>query len=737
MRRPAISLLTLLFVTALAVSVAQPAGAASPPATTAPPQSGAAPTAPLPGTQPDDQPPRGATDGIPVGGDDIPHGPVTMPSIKPHASPNAVTQRYFGSGPWAAIATDASSASKCAGLSSNELKAMMVSPVFGESSGGTTASSAPSPMTLSRYDEWSGTYGTNSNSNANYGLYAFRNPNTTYKRAFWNPGIGIWQYDPAGVGAPFTAAESMNVAIVAADVASGMVDRWCNPGPWIGTHASYTAAQRRAAGWAPWWYTENGVCPACEQAYQDMNPDSSTPFANIHQVSMSTTGGAVQRSCRLNGTSYPCWYIDPNAAQGSSWWASLTPLDGGSPTVAPTPIAAPFYVIKRNGLEQRYWLKADTGYVTDISGTRVLGKNARPRSSQSGSGITWTNAGGFCDVTAYRGDCGVPNPPSGVTSTLVPVSGTYQPVMFDANGDGHTDVFWYAPGAAADSMWLGHGGTSFSVVPERVIGSGYTVLAGNFDGDKYQDLLFYTPSGANLHLWLSRGDGTFSTQDVPVGVGLLPIVLDQNGNGRDEIFMYGVGARADHIVEWNGKSFGVTSTNVAGTYQPYVGDFDGNFHDDIFWYAPGSGADSVWLSTGNGGHISVPVTVNGNYSVAVGDVDNDGKDDIAFKDKSNGNGWVWFGAARGAFTQQRVNGAAGTVPVMADLLGDGRDDLLYVGNGAIPDQWSRWSATRTRTSSALSLTGTQRPYVGGFSAGNTDGIFWYGPGSETDYLWHH
>lgn len=45
-----------------------------------------------------------------------------MPTIKPHATPNAVTQRYFGSGPWAAITTDASSATKCAGRTNNELK---------------------------------------------------------------------------------------------------------------------------------------------------------------------------------------------------------------------------------------------------------------------------------------------------------------------------------------------------------------------------------------------------------------------------------------------------------------------------------------------------------------------------------------------------------------------------------------------------------------------------------------
>ena len=70
-------------------------------------------------------------------------------------------------------------------------------------------------MTLSRYDEWSGTFGENNNQNANYGLYAFRNPSTPYQRAYWHPGVGIWQYDSAGLGAPFTAIESMRVSTVA------------------------------------------------------------------------------------------------------------------------------------------------------------------------------------------------------------------------------------------------------------------------------------------------------------------------------------------------------------------------------------------------------------------------------------------------------------------------------------------------------------------------------------------
>ena len=37
----------------------------------------------------------------------------------------------------------------------------------------------------------------------------------------------------------------------------------------------------------------------------------------------------------------------------------------------------------------------------------------------------------------------------------VNINGTYTPVAGDFNGDGKSDVFWYAPGPGQDSMWYG------------------------------------------------------------------------------------------------------------------------------------------------------------------------------------------------------------------------------------------------------------------------------------------
>ncbi|MBX3287147.1 MAG: hypothetical protein KF703_17500, partial [Actinobacteria bacterium] len=154
--------------------------------------------------------PTGFVDGVPVGSGDAP--PATTPGAPTEgttAAPDAKADevpvtKYFGQGPWEAINAATEATTRCGGLSAPGLTALVVSPIFKESSAATRPTSAPSPMTLSRYDEWNGVMSTTTNVSANYGLYAFRDPYTAYTRAYWHPGIGIFQYDSAGVGAPYT-----------------------------------------------------------------------------------------------------------------------------------------------------------------------------------------------------------------------------------------------------------------------------------------------------------------------------------------------------------------------------------------------------------------------------------------------------------------------------------------------------------------------------------------------------
>lgn len=723
--------------------------------------------------------PEGFLDGEPVGGtelppaegepvpegeevpdgDGIPEGEVEPEGDGGGFGTMSINTRYFGSGPWNAIRSAAAATPRPTGcsLSNDALTALVAAPIFKESSAATTPSSAPSPMTLSRYDEWNGVYSTNSNAAANYTLYEGRNPHTPYHRAYWHPGIGIWQYDSAGVGAPFTAIERMDVNVVARDVAAGMAARYCNPPSSIVGHSRPpTVQERRNAAWWPWWTgNTNRQCPLCQREYGHMT--ASAPFfANVSIVSgISATGGAVQRSCTVSGGArVPCWYVNPSVGviQGATAWATLNP-DGGARDRAPAPLSRPFYVIKRNGMEERHWLRADTGYPVDISARRQLGRNARVRSNQAGSGLAWTRTSGLCDVTTGRGACAAtppptpptppappapPNPipaPSGITSARTTVNGTYRPVVFDRSGNGRGDILWHGPGRSSDSLWLGQGSGRFSYPGITINNAWDEIIPADINGDGREDLIFYNRSSGEAALWIWNADGTFRSQRINPGPRMQPLVGDFTGDGRTNVFWYRAG-RTGAYWGWNGTSVTVTPRTVQGSYQPLVGDFDGNGIDDIFWYGPGSAPDSMWLHQRGGAIRAGGRAVHGTYRPFVGDFDGDGSDDIVWYQPGGPNS-VWFDFTGSRLVTQPFTITTNYQPVVADLQGDGRDDIIwYDPTSATGHLWTRWSAGRVRSSVAMSVPAGLQPLVGPFSASGRDGIFWYGPGNRPDAVWY-
>jgi hypothetical protein len=310
--------------------------------------------------------------------------------------------RYFGRGAYDGIRAAVAATPRSCALSDDELTALVMAPIFKEVSMAEAPETAPSPMTLSRWDEWSGSVSGSNNLNANYGLYAFRDPNTLYKRAYWTPGIGIFQYDVAGVGKPFTAAEMMNVQYIAGDVAAGMASRYCAAGG-----DSYT---NRAAAWQPW--SGLGGVAKSEALFQEMVGLDRVPFSTIGLVDgIENTGGMRTHTCLLGGVQATCDFVDPAAAQGANWWANVN-IDGGQVAAGEAPLTAPFYVVKRNGYEERHWLARDTGYDKNISARRAIGLNARPMDAEPGSGLEWYAGSDLCD--ADRPELGCPLPAAAV-----------------------------------------------------------------------------------------------------------------------------------------------------------------------------------------------------------------------------------------------------------------------------------------------------------------------------------
>jgi len=320
----------------------------------------------------------------------------------PAGTPGVV--RYFGRGAYDGIRAAVAATPRTCALSDDELTALVMAPVFKEVSMAETPEAAPSPMTLSRWDEWTGVVSGSNNLNANYGLYAFRDPATPYGRAYWTPGIGIFQYDVAGVGKPYTAAEMMNVQYIAGDVAGGMAARYCAAGA--------DPATDRAAAWQP-WAALGGVAKS-EALFQEMVGPDRLPFSTIGLVDgIENTGGMISHTCLMSGVPTPCDYVNPAAAQGANWWANDN-VDGGAVAEGEAPLTAPFYVVKRNGYEERHWMARDTGYPVDISARRLIGENARPRDGEPASGLEWYQSSDLCDSDRPEMGCPLapPTPPA-------------------------------------------------------------------------------------------------------------------------------------------------------------------------------------------------------------------------------------------------------------------------------------------------------------------------------------
>ncbi|MBB5155344.1 hypothetical protein [Saccharopolyspora phatthalungensis] len=224
---------------------------------------------------------------------------------------------------------------------------------------------APSPMALSRYDDKT----------------ALADPEQRARGLFFNPGVGIWQLDSAGLGARETAGTAIDSAGAAKKVAPYMVGKYCNA-----VKRGSSAARARAAAWSAWHACDQG---ACESIYQRLGDDGVTKDSNVTRY-----GGAQPRSCTYEGAKYDCLYVDPSAAQGDDAWTA--------PDFGPAPVPSPFYVFTYaeggKTYEVRYWLKTDSGANTDVSASRELGVNARTK-------LFWAAESDLCDTTTATGNC--------------------------------------------------------------------------------------------------------------------------------------------------------------------------------------------------------------------------------------------------------------------------------------------------------------------------------------------
>lgn len=271
---------------------------------------------------------------------------------------------HFGAEPYAAVekaATTAAGEADC-GISATAATYLTLSTTWPEVS---PSGESPSPMTLSRYDDQT----------------SLADPEQRAKGLFFNPGIGIWQLDSAGLGAKETAGTAIDSSAAAATMAPHVVDKYCSA-----INGGSSESEARASAWDAWHACDSG---ACEDVYQRLTSEGVTKDDGVDRY-----GGAEMRKCTFEGAEHDCLYVDPSAAQGQDAWTS--------PDYGPAPVPAPFYVFTYTeagvDYEVRYWLKGDSGASADVSASRELGVDAR-------SELSWAEESSLCDTTTGLGNC--------------------------------------------------------------------------------------------------------------------------------------------------------------------------------------------------------------------------------------------------------------------------------------------------------------------------------------------
>ena len=230
-------------------------------------------------------------------------------------------------------------------LTRNRLAAILLSIPVHELAGGGTA--AVSPLALSRSDNLGVQYNS-------LKLYSHRTP-TGYERAFWNPGVGLWQIDNNEVLRVLNHVERADPVTAGIKVAEVIAAKYCDAGE----------------NYYKGWVACGGGGQVCKRTHLDLHSGTvlseGTDLLNVRAVDPPASGGITERRCRWGGSGeeFDCFVYDPR----DIWPAGfLTGSPGGTGSQFSvshlTPLSTPFVSFTHEGSQTRYavWPSVCTGY---------------------------------------------------------------------------------------------------------------------------------------------------------------------------------------------------------------------------------------------------------------------------------------------------------------------------------------------------------------------------------------
>ncbi len=307
-----------------------------------------------------------------------------------------------------------------------------------------------------------------------------------------------------------------------------------------------------------------------------------------------------------------------------------------------------------------YLVMASVGATSPDFSTTTRGRSAGDFTGDGKDDIaTFTRANGAdvfvsaSDGTKFTGTSQLWHDSFGLTSEI-PLSG-------DFNGDGKVDVATFTRGSLGDVYVALSDGSKFTgngvKWHDNFAYNAEVPAVGDFNGDGKDDIAVFT-LGAQADVYVALSDGTKFVGD---GVkwhdhfGIdseLPAVGDFNGDGKDDIAVFTRGTTGDVYValsdgtKFTGNSVKWHDNFAYNTEVPAIGDFDGDGKDDIAVFTRGSIADVyVALSDGtkfNGNGVRWHDNFGYNDEIpGVGDFNGDGKADIVvFTRASNADVYV-------------------------------------------------------------------------------------------------